>query len=172
MKNLILILFATSLLVACNKRDPNPEKKDQLYLAIEAEIAAKNSEKAQIEGELAKAIQAFKDSEPQTGQIKTTRKKVYDWEFALSRVSQELRYLELRKQTRTIDIRKRYLKSFVKDEQLDTSKEYEEYLNYNKRRARPKEWRVDNRIKEEGLERKPASAAASGGGHAAPPSGH
>lgn len=170
MKNIILIFTFSISLIACNKRDPNPEKKDQLFLALEAEIAAKISEKTQIEGELTKAIQAFKDSEPQTGQVKTTRKKVYDWEYALNKVNQEIRYLELRKETRAIEIKKRYLKSFVKDEQLDTSKEYEEYVNYTKRRMRPKDWRVDVRIKEEGLERKPASA--TGGGHEPPPSGH
>lgn len=131
-------------------------------MAIEAEINAKNSEKAQIEAELTKAKQVFRDSEPQTGQIKTTRKKVYDWEFALNRVQQEIRYLEIRKQTRAFNIKKRYLKSFVKDEALDTSSEFNEYVYYNKRRQRPKDWRVEERIKEAGLARKPAN---NGGGN-------
>ncbi len=162
MKNVIFALFILCSLAACNKRDPNPEKKDQLYLAIEAEINAKNSEKTQIEVELNKAKQIFKDSEPQTGQIKTTRKKVYDWEYALNRIQQEIRYLELRKQARFIDIQKRYLRSFAKGEALDTSEEFTHYVYYNKRRQRPRDWRVEERIKEVGLWRKPTAAGGDG----------
>ena len=146
MKNVIFALFILCSLAACNKRDPNPEKKDQLYLAIEAEINAKNSEKTQIEVEL----------------NKTTRKKVYDWEYALNRIQQEIRYLELRKQARFIDIQKRYLRSFAKGEALDTSEEFTHYVYYNKRRQRPRDWRVEERIKEVGLWRKPTATGGDG----------
>lgn len=132
MKNIILApfltLFCLFLLAACNKRDPNPELSDVVYLDLrtELEIAQKN-----LADEEAQNIKVKEDLDlvtPQTGQYKFAQKRYFESLNNLDLYKQQVKYFEISLELRKHEAKVRYLESLTKNGRpWPDSKEIEDY---------------------------------------------
>jgi hypothetical protein len=123
-----LTLFCLFLLVSCNKRDPNPELSDVVYLDLlaELEIAQKN-----LTSEKAQNIKTKEDLDlvtPQTGQYKFAQKRYFESLNNLDLYKQQVKYFEINLELRKHETKVRYLESLTKNGRpWPDSKEIENY---------------------------------------------
>lgn len=168
MRLLFLLLFSV-FLAGCNKPDPQPEKKDAIYLDMvtEMDIAEKNLVEAQ------KKLEGFKkDLEaavPQTGQIKFAQKRVYDAERVVDQLEQQKKYWIVRSESRRDYVRKKSLEAFHKGQPWEHADEITEYETEKRLRRAKLNWDVKER-RDDFL--KQQKAAASPGGEGKPAGGH
>ncbi len=123
-----LALFCLLLLVSCNKRDPNPELSDAVYLDLrtELEIAQKNlsAEEAQYK----KVKEELDSVTPQTGQYKYAQKRYFESINNLDLYKQQVKYFEISLELRKHESKVRYLESLTKNGRpWPDSKEIEDY---------------------------------------------
>lgn len=166
-------------LLACNKPDPNPELKDPIYNDLNSRFASTNqaleAEKKALEGHEA----ALKDVIPQTGQILYAKKRIYDSQAKIAKLSQEAKYLELKIASRKRESKISYTEAFKKGEAWPNPSEFAIYESQSKLQGVKPTWDAAARVRalapssnkggpdsESKGEKK--AAEGSGGGH----SGH
>lgn len=114
MTKLITLALFIITLVGCQKTDPTPELRDEIYkdLQVELEIATKalEAEEKNLETLLKERQKAI----PQTGQIKYANKKVYDSQERIEQIRQQKTYFEIKIETRKFEVRARYAESLKK----------------------------------------------------------
>jgi hypothetical protein len=145
MKNTIttplFAIYCLFLVFSCNKRDPNPELSDVVYLDLrtELEIAQKNlaAEEAQN-----KKVKADLDSvSPQTGQYKFAQKRYFESVNNLDLYKQQAKYFEISLELRKHEAKIRYLESLTKGGRpWPDSKEIEDYKIRLKLQKAKLEW--------------------------------
>lgn len=144
----ILILCVGYLfvgLVGCKKSDPEPEKKDSLYLQFLDEEKSAQSEfdsakvaLAEAKGELSKVV-------PQTGQNKYAEKRFWDAKTRISKAEQRMRYLSTRAKLQMWKTRVDSLTAFHKDKEWSNPGELEAYNTQKGLDTRPRNWSVKDR---------------------------
>ncbi len=111
----ILWLFFSFFVVSCEKKDPNPELSDAVFLDLrtELEIAQKNliAEETQYK----KVKQDLDTVTPQTGQYKYAQKRFFESGNNLDLYKQQVKYFELSLELRKHEAKKRYLESLTKN---------------------------------------------------------
>jgi low affinity Fe/Cu permease len=86
----ITILFLQlSVLIGCEKPNPEPEKLDQVYEDLEKQAAAVGADIANFQTQLDEHLVTLKKAEPQTGQIKYAQKHVYETSAIIDRLKQK-----------------------------------------------------------------------------------
>ncbi len=147
MKCIILALFLM-FITSCDKKDPHPEAKDEIYndLMAELEIASKaaDSEEKSLNGfkaEIGKAV-------PQTGQIKYATKRLRASEDSLNELKQRRLYFEIKAERRKAYVEQRYHESFNKDGRpWPDQQEIEVYKSITKFNREKLEWDKNKGIK-------------------------
>jgi len=91
-RKVITFLFLSLVIIACDKPNPEPEKLDPIYAAIEkelkdAEAAVASSEKAVIDTQ-----DTYNKAVPQTGQIKFALKRLNEAKALLDKQKQMKQY--------------------------------------------------------------------------------
>lgn len=150
MKTIIFAIFLVCLSFSCTKVDPNPEKRDQIYidLGAELEIASKNIESAQkslesLNNELKKAV-------PQTGQIKFATQKVRNAETTLQEMTQRKIYFDIKRERRKSYVQFRYNESLRPGGRpWPDVKELEEYKLLTKFNRDKLEWDKNKGVKKD-----------------------
>ncbi|MBX2988120.1 MAG: hypothetical protein KF802_09505 [Bdellovibrionaceae bacterium] len=171
MSKFIFLFFF--LLVACNKPDPKPELKDQIYqdMTVELGIAEKNIAEAQKQ--VAEHKKNLEKVQPQTGQIKFAQKRVWDAEKAVDLLEQQKKYWIIRLEHRRDYVRRKSLEAFNKKEVWSDESEFAEYQAEKRLRLAKLKWdakqRRDDFLKAEGLS--PDGNKKGGSGGEAPSSG-
>lgn len=102
-----LVLFFSS----CNPKNANPERLDEIYLDLVAELDIANKALDSEEKNLASLIKERNSSVPQTGQIKFANKKVADAESKVNALKQQKLYFEIRIEQRKHEAMQRYEES-------------------------------------------------------------
>lgn len=157
---ILSIFIITLLLVACNKPDPNPELKDEIYADLNTQLAETTHALEAEEKQLAEHQKAMSEVTPQTGQIKYAQKRVYESEDKINQLRQEKQWLALRAQERLKYTRKQYLNAFKKGQPWPDPAEIEQYKAEMRLRKAKKDWDVKQRMQEAGVsvpgEKKPA----------------
>lgn len=167
MRTLVLLFILSSLFLSgCKKPNPHPELIDPIYLDLQRELG--EAQKA-VDAEKANLAEHKKNlglAVPQTGQIKFAQKRYNDSVAMIEKLSQMVKYWELRIETRQKEARKSYLEAYNKEKPWPDPKEWEEYHSVQKMQHIPKTWSVQNRINELGLTKKakPAGGNSHGGG--------
>ncbi len=166
MKTLFVILPLFFLLAGCNKPDPHPELKDPVYQDYNSRKAsasqALEAEKKTLEGH----EQTLAEVIPQTGQIKFARKRLYESKERVTRLQQEVAYLEIKIRSRAAESRKSYRRARETGEDWPNPSEWESYQAERKLRQAKRNWDVKERMSELGFEADSKSpASAEGGGH-------
>lgn len=171
---LLFVLLLSLLFAGCNKPDPQPEKKDAIYLdmVMEMGIAEKNLVEAQKKLEEHK--KDLESAIPQTGQIKFAQKRYFAAEQAVNQLQQQIKYWTIRTESRRNYIRKKCMEAFIKGESCINESEMAEYEAEKRLRRAKLNWDVKERREDflkEQAEAKKANAAgaegaaSSGGGH-------
>lgn len=99
---LLFLLILCLLFHSCNKKDPNPELKDPIYLDLvsERDIMTKSIE--EMEKDITSQEKDVKSAILQTGQLKSFENKLFETKNNLTRLKQQKQYfdikIELRKQ--------------------------------------------------------------------------
>ena len=159
---ILSIFIITLLLVACNKPDPNPELKDEIYADLNTQLADVGHELEAEEKQLVEHQKALSEVTPQTGQIKYAQKRVYDSEEKINKLRQEKQWLALRAEERLKYTKKEYLKAFKAGKPWPDPAEFEQYKLEMKMRKAKKEWDVKQRMQEAGLSVPGAKKPAGG----------
>ncbi len=115
-------------MISCEKKDPNPELSDAVYLDLrtELEIAQKNliAEEAQNK----KVKEDLDLVTPQTGQHKYAQKRYFESMNNLDLYKQQVKYFEISLELRKHEAKTRYLESLTKGGRpWPDSKEIEDY---------------------------------------------
>jgi hypothetical protein len=169
----ILFLLFTLLLAACEKPNPEPEKLDPIYSAIEKEIKEAESAISSTETMLKEAQDTFDKAVPQTGQIKFARKRLYEAKAQLEKQKQMKRYLELRLKSRLDWDRSQYLKAYNKKEVWPKPEEWDQYQAQKALEGASKQWSNRRRMEEAALPApKPSGGHNSEEAAEAPPEHH
>lgn len=138
MKNYLFLAFLPFFFaLGCNKPEPNPEVRDQIYAdyLVELDLAKKSLESEQKT--LGEHETAYAAVVPQSGQIKYARKRIEESKARINRFEQQISYFELKIATRKKETRKRYLEAFYAGKPWPDSQELEEYKSVQKlRRAK------------------------------------
>ncbi|XGC80860.1 hypothetical protein ACES2L_16165 [Bdellovibrio bacteriovorus] len=162
---IISLIIISLCLFACNKPEKNPELRDPIYSAIEAELKATEVAIAGEEKTLADHEKTLANVVPQTGQIKYAQKRVAESKNKLSKLLQEKQYLELKKKARVREAKKTYLAAFKKGESWPNPKEWESFQAEERLRKAKRTWDVQERIKQAGLGNEKAGSAPAPSGH-------
>ncbi|UOF00405.1 baseplate J/gp47 family protein [Bdellovibrio reynosensis] len=162
---IISLIIISLCLLACNKPEKNPELRDPIHSAIEAELKATDVAIAGEQKTLADHEKTLADVVPQTGQIKYAQKRVRESKERLTKLLQEKQYLELKKKARARDSKKSYLAAFKKGETWPDPKEWDSYQAEERLRKAKRTWDVQERIKQAGLGNEKAGSAPAPSGH-------
>lgn len=133
----IFILSTMLSLFGCKKPNANPELLDPIYIDLVAEkaLAVKNLEDQKKQ--LLDLEKQLAESKPQTGQIKPAQRKVEDARIRMHRFRQQVLYFEVKLANRKIETRKKYMISFLNNQEWPDKKEIDEYMAIQKlRRAK------------------------------------
>jgi hypothetical protein len=107
----IILLFFSS----CESKNPNPERLDDVYLDLVAELDLASKALEAEEKHLASLIKERDMAIPQTGQIKYANKKISDSESKINSLKQQKLYFEIKIEQRIHDNKIAYEESLKKD---------------------------------------------------------
>ena len=99
MKNM---LFALILIVlsSCTVRDPNPELRDVVYIDLGKELDLTKKSIEQAEKELEDREALLRKVVPQSGQIKSLEKKVFESANYVQKLKQQKQFFEIKQEVR------------------------------------------------------------------------
>lgn len=107
----ILIGLCLLITVSCVQRDANPQNSDLIYRDLNKELDLVGKNVASVETEYAERVVALKEVVPQTGQIKSYEKKVFESKNNLERLRQQKQFFEISLAQREEYVRSRYEES-------------------------------------------------------------
>lgn len=121
-------------MVGCKKPNPNPELADPIYIDLIAErdLATKTLEEQKKQ--LIDLEKQFKETQPQSGQVKAAQRKVEDAQLRLMKFKQQVLYFEVKASNRKLESRKKYMSAFLNNQEWPDKKEIDGYLAIQKLR--------------------------------------
>lgn len=171
---LLFVLLLSLLFAGCNKPDPQPEKKDAIYLDMVTEMGIAEKNLVEAQKKLEEHKKDLESAIPQTGQIKFAQKRYFAAEQAVNQLQQQIKYWTIRTESRRNYIRKKCMEAFIKGESCINESEMAEYEAEKRLRRAKLNWDVKERredfLKEQAEAKKASAAGAegaapSGGGH-------
>ena len=99
MKYFILALFI-ALLQSCTVRDPNPELRDVVYIDLAKELDLTKKSVEQTEKELEDREVLLRKVIPQSGQLKSLEKKVFESKNYIQKLKQQQQFFEIKLELR------------------------------------------------------------------------
>jgi len=110
-----LLLFTVLLanIVGCNKRDPNPEKKDTVYAQLNKDLDAAKVALAYINDYIHTNKLDLETAVPQSGELAVYVKRINEGLNALTYANQQVRAYEVRIEERKLYVQRRYLESLT-----------------------------------------------------------
>ncbi len=107
-----LLIISLIFITSCVQRDPNPEQSDIIHRDLKKELDLMQKNIADVEMEYESRLADLKSVVPQTGQIKTYEKKVFESKNNLERLKQQEQYFKISVLQRKEYVQKRYEESF------------------------------------------------------------
>lgn len=163
---ILCLILTIAVLFGCNKPNPNPELADPIYSDLQnrAQDSQKelDSEKKKLDG-FKKELDAVK---PQTGEIKYAQKRYFESEAKVQRLEQEVKYYELKAQSRKRFAKQEYMKAFIAGKTWPVPDEAEAYKVHRELSSIPTSWDSRKRVKSyEETAGNASKGAAHGGEH-------
>ena len=112
---------------SCTQRDPNPERSDFVYRDLSKELDLVKKYITDVEAEYESRRSDLASVVPQTGQIKSFEKKVFESKNQLERLRQQQQFFEISLEQRKKYVLDRYEESFHKGRPWPDTKELENY---------------------------------------------
>ena len=126
MKYLYFALFLI-FLSACTPRDPNPELRDPIYIDLAKELDLTKKSIEQIEKELEDRQLLLRKVVPQSGQLKSLEKKVFESQSYIQKLKQQKQFFEIKLELRKNLVVTKYFESFKGGPAWPDTKEIEIY---------------------------------------------
>ncbi len=170
-----LALFCLFLLVSCNKRDPNPELSDAVYLDLRTELEIAQKNLAAEETQNKKVKEDLDLVTPQTGQYKFAQKRYFESMNNLDLYKQQVKYFEISLELRKHEAKVRYLESLTKNGRpWPDNKEIEDYKIRLKLQKAKLGWgkKPEEKSAESGQEKKDVPRGTKQEGGPVAPPGH
>ncbi len=125
--NRIISIVCLIFMFSCTQRDPNPERADFVYrdLSKELDLVKKSIDSAQVEYDA--RLADLRLVVPQTGQIKSFEKKVFESKNQLERLKQQQQFFEISLEQRKKHVSNRYDESYRGGRTWPDAKEIEIY---------------------------------------------
>lgn len=139
---LLIVLIA---LVACNKRDPFPERTDAIYQDIQSELSLVRRNMVDTQALLSEHEANLKKVVPQTGQIRYAQKRLWETRKVMELFQQQEKYWIIREEQRRLYVRRRAIEAHEKGEKWSDPEELREYLAEKKLRQARMQWDVRQR---------------------------
>lgn len=143
---IILLLLLSFFFLGCDKPNPEPEKLDPIYEALQKEAAAANSAFVAAEKELEGFKKDLEAVVPQTGQIKYAQKRVYETEAKVAKLRQMRDYWQLRVESRLKWDREKYLVAYKAKKPWPPPEEFAEYQAQLALERAPRQWDLRQRL--------------------------
>lgn len=161
---ILIIFFVIIWISACNKPDPEPEKKDPIYADLQAELGISQREIAEVEKQLSDYRSDLERVKPQTGKIKYAQKRYFETEKALDMLKQREKYWKIRIEERARFVRQKSMEAYQQGRKWESGNEYEEYLAEKRLRRAKLVWdarqRREDALKEIKAESGPDSSSS------------
>ena len=103
----LIIAFLSS----CTPRDPNPELRDVVYIDLAKELDLTKKSIEQTEKELEDRETLLRKVVPQSGQVKSFEKKVFESQNYLQKLKQQQQFFEIKLELRKNSVGSKYLDS-------------------------------------------------------------
>lgn len=149
MKSALILLFLTFLVTSCNKKDPNPELKDEIYRDYLQELEIANKSIESQEKDVAKLKEELNGAIPQTGQIKYAQKKYFEAEKVLERFKQQRQFFQIKLELRKSDVQYRYEQSLVGGKPYPDEEEIRNYKSTLKLQREKISWDKTKGVKKD-----------------------
>ena len=131
---------------SCTQRDPNPERSDFVYRDLSKELDLVKKNIADVEKEYETRQADMRSVVPQTGQIKSYEKKVFESKNQLERLRQQEQFFEISLEQRKKLVADRYSESFRGGRPWPDAKELEVYERAQKLRREKIAWEKNKGI--------------------------
>lgn len=154
----LLVLLCSSFLLGCNKKNPNPELLDPIYQDLLKRLDEKKKELEAEKKVLEEHEKALKAVVPQTGQIKYAEKRYWDSRHRIDALEQAIEYFEFKAASRKRLARYEYSIAFKKDQPWPDPAEYKQYMDQRKLVEIRRQWDLNTRFSQLGVQRNPSSA--------------
>lgn len=125
--NRIVLIFCLIFMFSCTQRDPNPERADFVYRDLSKELDLVKKNKDSVKTEYDERVADLRSVVPQTGQIKSYEKKVFESKNQLERLTQQQQFFEISLEQRKKHVVDRYGESFRGGRPWPDAKEIEIY---------------------------------------------
>ncbi len=132
-------------LSGCKKADPNPELKDPLYQALQAEVAAATADVTAAQSAVTEAEGEIKKVVPQTGQIKYAEKRYWEARNKLTLAEQKKKAVEVQAQMRLWKTRVACLEAFHAGKECSDPAALANYQLDQAVQKSPRNWSVKDR---------------------------
>lgn len=157
MKIAVILLYFLILSVGCNKKDPNPEQKDEIYKDYMQELEIANKSVEAQEKEVEKLRLELNVAVPQTGQIKYAQKKFFEAEKVLDKFKQQRQFFQIKLEQRKADVQQKYDASLNGGKPFPDEEEIKNYQSTLKLQREKIRWDKTKGVKkDETKEKKPA----------------
>lgn len=110
---LFIFMLILASLVACNKRDPNPESKDQVYAQLQTDLISAKAAHAYVADYIATNRADLAVAVPQSGEEPVYVKRINEGLNAQTYANQQVRMYEVRIAERKLYVGRRYLESLT-----------------------------------------------------------
>lgn len=165
---LLFTLFSL-ILIGCNKRDPHPENKDQVYAQLNKDIGEAKVAQAYVQDYINQNKADLEKAVPQSGERAVFEKRVNEGLNALTYASQQVRMYEVRIEERKLYVERRYLESLTPNGRKWPEEGEADAELLKLQLLREKTARVKNTLKKEDVPR--GTAEGKAGEHGAAPAG-
>ena len=109
----IIFFICLSLFSCTEKRNPNPELTDVIYVDLSNEHNITIKQEADVQAQLAKDSLAYRKTEPQKNKTMVNLNKMTATENLLAVIQQQKKFFEIKLEQRKIFVQKKYLESFL-----------------------------------------------------------
>lgn len=123
-----------------------PEKADPIYADILRDIDAHTREVARLEKDFESIKKEMSEVSPQTGEGRIKASELFEAQALLERGRQNLKYLELRKESRRESARRDYARAYEKGEPWPNPEEFQLYLTNKRLNQASRKW--DDNLRE------------------------
>lgn len=135
--SLALLVF---LLSACQKTDPNPEKKDLIYLDL-LDLSAKHAAAAAKEEANVKDLENQAErAELKSGMRKRLQPLIVEARARLHQQKQLSYYYGLRAESRIRFVRRQYIQKHLSGQEWDPAAQHQYYEDLKRLRSQPSNW--------------------------------
>ncbi len=142
------LIFVSFFFFACNKADPTAYTRDPVLSDYKSQLAAATSEAESLKKELIATDKEIHEAPPQTALINLNKKKLQEIKNRLAKLEQQIRYWNIRIESRAREAQKEYLQAHSENKEWPNRQELESYFTEKRLRQAKIKWDHKDRLEQ------------------------